>query len=404
MQRSRDMADFQDFDAQYERRPSAWVEPAANGVPGAVELVEIPSGRETNDNIVAFWRPAQAPAAGPSGAFRYRLSWLAEPDVPQGPRQDRGRPAPAPASTASGACSSWTSSAPARRIDGLRIDLGASAGKISNVALKSNAPIHGLRASFELDPNNADLIELRLRVMRGDAAGHRNLAVPMDPSLSSAVAYPQPGPRAACRRRRRLPCRRRICATRRAAGARGARRRAVLFARIIWSRVTLGVTAYGIYQMLQVVRFASMTLLQGLMIFFFAVSLAWIAFAAGSVIAGASKRRDRDPGAGARHGGTLTALVMPIYNEDPRRTTAALQAMAEALARDRCATADSRSWCCPTRPMPTPGSARPWRSTACAARSPASCRSGTGGAGTTSRASPATSRTSSAAGADATIT
>src|SRR5713226_1247830 len=103
---------------------------------------------------------------------------------------------------------------------------------------------------------------------------------------------------------------------------------AVLYARFILATVTLGVSTYGIYQMLQVVRFASMTLLQGLMIFFFAISLAWIAFAAGSVIAGASKRRDPVP---RGLPGGLTALVMPIYNEDPVRTTAALQAMAEAL-------------------------------------------------------------------------
>src|SRR3984893_4495973 len=103
---------------------------------------------------------------------------------------------------------------------------------------------------------------------------------------------------------------------------------AVLYARFILVTVTLGVSTYGIYQMLQVVRFASMTLLQGLMIFFFAISLTWIAFAAGSVIAGASKRRDPVP---RRLPGGLTALVMPIYNEDPVRTTAALQAMAEAL-------------------------------------------------------------------------
>src|SRR6202165_3985346 len=57
---------------------------------------------------------------------------------------------------------------------------------------------------------------------------------------------------------------------------------AVLYARFILVAVTLGVSTYGIYQMLQVVRFASMTFLQGLMIFFFAVSLGWIAFAAGS--------------------------------------------------------------------------------------------------------------------------
>jgi membrane glycosyltransferase len=106
---------------------------------------------------------------------------------------------------------------------------------------------------------------------------------------------------------------------------------AVLYARFILIAVTIGVTTYGVYQMLQVVRFASMTLLQGTMIFFFAVSLGWIAFAAGSVVAGASKRRDPDPSNEKPSALSLTALVMPIYNEDPTRTAAALQAMGEAL-------------------------------------------------------------------------
>src|SRR3982074_3191711 len=72
---------------------------------------------------------------------------------------------------------------------------------------------------------------------------------------------------------------------------------AVLYARFILIAVTVGVTTYGVYQMLHVVRFASMTMLQGLMIFFFAVSLGWIAFAAGSVLARASNTRDPPPGA-----------------------------------------------------------------------------------------------------------
>jgi membrane glycosyltransferase len=105
---------------------------------------------------------------------------------------------------------------------------------------------------------------------------------------------------------------------------------AVLYARFILIAVTLGVTTYGVYQMLQAVRFASMTFLQGTMIFFFAVSLGWIGFAAGSVLAGASKRRD-SPSDTLQGDLPLTALVMPIYNEDPTRTAAALQAMAEAL-------------------------------------------------------------------------
>jgi membrane glycosyltransferase len=106
---------------------------------------------------------------------------------------------------------------------------------------------------------------------------------------------------------------------------------AVLYARFILIAVTVGVTTYGVYQMLQVVRFASMTFLQGTMIFFFAISLGWIAFAAGSVLAGASKRRDPIPSDRAADA-SLTALVMPIYNEDPTRTAAGLQAMGEALA------------------------------------------------------------------------
>ncbi|HKN09524.1 MAG TPA: glucan biosynthesis protein, partial [Pseudomonadota bacterium] len=53
VQRDRDQRDYQDLDNLYERRPSAWIEPKGDWGAGAVELVEIPSGRESNDNIVA---------------------------------------------------------------------------------------------------------------------------------------------------------------------------------------------------------------------------------------------------------------------------------------------------------------------------------------------------------------
>jgi glucans biosynthesis protein len=167
VQRSRDPSDFQDFDNWYERRPSAWVEPKGDWGAGAVELVEIPSGRESNDNIVAFWRPSQGLSAGHRAEFAYRLTWLAEPPLPKNLGEF--------VATRSGASLDGR-----RRVfildivgagekpDGLRLDLGASAGKISNVALVSNAALHGLRASFEIDPNDAELIEMRLRVMRGE--------------------------------------------------------------------------------------------------------------------------------------------------------------------------------------------------------------------------------------------
>jgi periplasmic glucans biosynthesis protein len=167
VQHSREQSDFEDFEDLYERRPSAWIEPKGDWGPGAVELVEIPSGRESNDNIVAFWRPAQGLAAGHPAEFAYRLNWLAEPGLPKGLGEV--------VATRSGASLDGK-----RRVfvldivgagdktDGLSIDLSASPGKVSNVALTSNTALHGLRASFEVDPNNADLLEMRLRILRGD--------------------------------------------------------------------------------------------------------------------------------------------------------------------------------------------------------------------------------------------
>ncbi|HRO12916.1 glucan biosynthesis protein [Amaricoccus sp.] len=75
IQRARDFAHYEDAEAHYERRPSAWVEPEGAWGKGAVTLVEIPSADEFTDNIVAFWRPAAPLAAGAETRFDYRLTW-----------------------------------------------------------------------------------------------------------------------------------------------------------------------------------------------------------------------------------------------------------------------------------------------------------------------------------------
>jgi glucans biosynthesis protein len=167
VQRSRQQSDFQDFDARYERRPSAWIEPAGDWGPGAVELVEIPSGRETNDNIVAFWRPAQPLTPGHAAHFAYRIIWSAEPAQPKSLAKT--------VAARSGASIDGKRRVflldfvgAGEKVDGLRVDLTASAGRVSNAVVMSNGAVHGLRASFELDPRDAELIELRLRIMRGD--------------------------------------------------------------------------------------------------------------------------------------------------------------------------------------------------------------------------------------------
>lgn len=57
MQRDRNPEHYLDFEANYEQRPSIWVEPLENWGKGTVQLVEIPSIQEIHDNIVAFWIP-----------------------------------------------------------------------------------------------------------------------------------------------------------------------------------------------------------------------------------------------------------------------------------------------------------------------------------------------------------
>ena len=79
MQRDRDFEHYEDLEARYDLRPSGWVEPKAPWGPGRVELVQIPSPDETNDNIVAYWVPDNAPRPKEPFDFEYRLLWQKEP-------------------------------------------------------------------------------------------------------------------------------------------------------------------------------------------------------------------------------------------------------------------------------------------------------------------------------------
>ncbi len=76
IQRDRDLSNYIDLEAKYEKRPSLWVKPENAWGKGRVELVEIPSDSETNDNIVAYWVPDQAMKAGESREFKYSLKPL----------------------------------------------------------------------------------------------------------------------------------------------------------------------------------------------------------------------------------------------------------------------------------------------------------------------------------------
>lgn len=78
LQRDRNLQNYLDFEAHYQERPSAWVEPSENWGKGIVQLVEIPSRQEIHDNIVAYWIPDTPILAGQHYRFSYRLIWLYE--------------------------------------------------------------------------------------------------------------------------------------------------------------------------------------------------------------------------------------------------------------------------------------------------------------------------------------
>jgi glucans biosynthesis protein len=66
----------------YEKRPSTWVEPLGDWGQGAVQLVEMPTDDEINDNIIAYWHPATPIEAGSRTELRYKLHWLADEPYP----------------------------------------------------------------------------------------------------------------------------------------------------------------------------------------------------------------------------------------------------------------------------------------------------------------------------------
>lgn len=75
LQRDRDFDNYQDLEAEYEKRPTLWVRPIGDWGPGAIELTELASNSEGIDNIIALWRPGTPIELGAKGrSWRYQLT------------------------------------------------------------------------------------------------------------------------------------------------------------------------------------------------------------------------------------------------------------------------------------------------------------------------------------------
>ena len=169
-QTARAYTDFEDTEARYEHRPSALVRPKGDWGKGAVVLVEIPTGTEFLDNIVAFWRPEAPLLAGGEYRFDYALTWT------------KAAPAPGLAPILQSRSGREHLTPGVRRYvldfgtqaEGLVPDLsvlGPDQSVVSGLSLFRLPDGRGLRATFLLTPGEADAHELRfvLRNAAGEA-------------------------------------------------------------------------------------------------------------------------------------------------------------------------------------------------------------------------------------------
>ena len=96
LQRDRDFDHYQELETRTELRPSAWIAPRGEWGDGHLELVEIPTKNEVNDNVVTFWVPEKKPQPGEPLSFAYDIYWYRDDkDRPPGgrvvaTRRDRG--------------------------------------------------------------------------------------------------------------------------------------------------------------------------------------------------------------------------------------------------------------------------------------------------------------------------
>ncbi|MFP4305375.1 MAG: glucan biosynthesis protein [Rhodosalinus sp.] len=159
IQRPRAFDGFEDAEAAYHRRPTAWVRPESDWGAGAVTLVEIPTADEFMDNIVAFWRPEAPLAPGTAHHFRYDIVWSkAAPPAPGlAPIRDSrsGR-----VHDRSGARQFVVDYATQRTDLAPRLSVGgAEADGLAAYPLPGG---RGLRVGFQLLPGAAEVAELRL--------------------------------------------------------------------------------------------------------------------------------------------------------------------------------------------------------------------------------------------------
>ncbi|MBI3274978.1 MAG: glucan biosynthesis protein [Methylocystis sp.] len=171
LMRERDIDAYQDDDQHWERRPSLWIEPFGDWGEGAVQLVEIPSESEINENIVAYWRPKAPLAAGAEAKFAYRQFWCWSPPA-RSPlavaREARGGRSPMPKLRRFVVVFTGDILADPQRTANLKAAVTTSPGTATNIRTFCNPQAKTCRVVFDVDLAGEIFCELRLVLQSGD--------------------------------------------------------------------------------------------------------------------------------------------------------------------------------------------------------------------------------------------
>lgn len=160
VQRDRTFDHYQDLEARYQDRPTAWVEPLSGFEAGSVRLLEIATQLETDDNIAMAWVPDHLPPRGEPLAVSYRLH--------VGSPEDVQAPAGRVVATRIGKTEHGTRflvdfvGPELLGRDDVRAVISISGGRILEQHVEQNSFAEGVRASFEVAPEaSARDVELR---------------------------------------------------------------------------------------------------------------------------------------------------------------------------------------------------------------------------------------------------
>lgn len=170
IQRHRNFDYYQDLEAKYHARPSAWVEPLNDWGKGQVELVEIPSGSEANDNIVAYWQPEGGLKKDQPYSFSYQLTW--PDDLKSDDEQSRivrsaGGQKIFDEHNNSEVIIDY-SNLSTEEIKDINVNASINKGKIIEAHLEANPGTKGARVFVTFDPESADVAELRVQLTRDE--------------------------------------------------------------------------------------------------------------------------------------------------------------------------------------------------------------------------------------------